>query len=206
MKRLNNPHLIFKQGYGLTETTFGATIQKNIVRPGSVGDPYVEVYAKVVDENGKSLGPYEPGELCFNGDAIMMGYINNKEATDEMIDKDGWLHSGDVGYYDEDLQFFIVDRIKELIKWKGFQVPPAELEALLLTHENIKDCGVIGKPDESAGELPVAFIVRDSSGISEADIIKFVADRVSKAKRLHGGVVFVDEIPKNPSGKILRSN
>jgi acyl-coenzyme A synthetase/AMP-(fatty) acid ligase len=96
-------------------------------------------------------------------------------------------------------------RIKELIKWKGFQVPPAEIEALLLTHEKIKDCGVIGKADDVAGELALAFVVRDDEGeLTEDEIKKFVASKSSKAKWLHGGVIFVDEIPKNPSGKILR--
>jgi len=204
MDRLNNSHLVLKQSYGMTELTFCCIYQKDIIKPGSIGDVNPGVLGKVVDESGKALGPKEAGELCFKGSALMMGYLNDKVATSATIDEEGWLHTGDVGYYDEDLQYYIVDRIKELIKWKGFQVPPAELEALLLTHENVKDCGVIGKPDESVGENALAFVVRDESGITEAEIIKFVAERSSPAKRLHGGVIFVDQIPKNPSGKILR--
>lgn len=221
--RLRNPNYRLKQGYGMSETTFGVLCQKGIVKAGSVGDVYEGVSAKVIDENGKSLGFYERGELCFKGGIIMLGYIDNESATSALIDEEGWLHTGDVGYFDEDLQFFIVDRIKELIKFKGFQVPPAgefrlqffpsrhnkvlcfpEIEALLLTHAQIKDCGVIGKPDEEAGELPLAFVERADDSLTEADVVKFVAESSSPAKRLRGGVIFIEKIPKNPSGKILR--
>lgn len=203
--RLNNPKMIIKQGYGMTELTIAVLIPKDIMKPGSVGDLNEGVYGKVVDENNKALGPYQRGELCFKGSVLMLGYINNESATRGIIDEDGWLHTGDIGYYDDDLQFYIVDRIKELIKWKGFQVPPAEIEALLLTHEKIKDCGVIGKADDVAGELALAFVVRDDEReLTEDEIKRFVASKSSKAKWLHGGVIFVDQIPKNPSGKILR--
>lgn len=139
-----------------------------------------------------------------------------------MIDEDGWLHTGDIGYYDEDLQFYIVDRIKELIKWKGFQVAPAglfiltrfklffniinvlEIEGLLLTHPKIKDCGVIGKPDELAGELAMAFVVRSDQSLSEEEVVAFANHGASPGKKLRGGVIFLEEIPKSPSGKILR--
>lgn len=163
-------------------------------------------YAKVIDtETGKPLGPYQRGELCFKGDCIMKGYIGDKKATESTIDKSGWLHTGDIGYYDDDFEFFIVDRIKELIKYKGFQVPPAEIEALLLTHPKIKDAAVIGVPDEECGELPLAFVVKQTEGnLTEKEVIDFIAKKASPAKRLRGGVRFVDEIPKNPSGKILR--
>lgn len=118
-------NLSIKQLYGMTELTSMVLLQKNIVKPGSVGDANESVYAKVVDENGIALGANQSGELCFKGNLVMMGYISDIQATSAMIDEEGWLHTGDVGYYDDDLQFFIVDRIKELIKWKGFQVPPA---------------------------------------------------------------------------------
>lgn len=127
LDRLKIPNLVVKQGYGMSELTVGVCGQKEIVKHGSVGEINPGVYAKVVDENGKALGPYESGELCFKGSFLMMGYVGDEQATKAMIDADGYLHTGDVGYYDEDLQFFIVDRIKELIKWKGFQVPPAGL-------------------------------------------------------------------------------
>jgi acyl-CoA synthetase (AMP-forming)/AMP-acid ligase II len=135
----------------------------------------------------------------------MRGYRDDPEATASTIDKDGWLHSGDLGYYDEDKQFFIVDRLKELIKYKGYQVPPAELEGVLLMHPKIKDAGVIGIPDKNAGELPFAFVVKEEgSGLTEQDVKDFVVKNASNPKWLRGGVKFMDEIPKNPSGKILR--
>lgn len=122
-----NTNLAIKQLYGMTELTSVVLMQKEILKPGSVGDVNENVYAKVVDENGSALGPHQNGELCFKGTLVMMGYIGDKHATNAIIDEDGWLHTGDVGFYDDDLQFFIVDRIKELIKWKGYQVPPAGL-------------------------------------------------------------------------------
>lgn len=134
-------NVIIRQGYGMSETTYGVLASIEIVKPGSVGEPLKGVYAKVIDESGKSLGPHQRGELCFKGGRVMKGYINDAQATNEAIDSEGWLHSGDVAYYDEDKQFFIVDRLKELIKYKAFQVPPAEIEGLLLSNPKIKDCG-----------------------------------------------------------------
>ncbi|XP_034661496.1 4-coumarate--CoA ligase 1 [Drosophila subobscura] len=195
-----------RQGYGLSESTLSVLVQNDdFCKPGSVGVLKVGIYAKVIDpDTGKLLGANERGELCFKGDGIMKGYIGDTKSTQTAI-KDGWLHTGDIGYYDDDFEFFIVDRIKELIKYKGFQVPPAEIEALLLTHEKIKDAAVIGKPDEAAGELPLAFVVKQANvQLTENDVIQFVNEHASPAKRLRGGVIFVDEIPKNPSGKILR--
>ncbi|XP_001358817.2 4-coumarate--CoA ligase 1 [Drosophila pseudoobscura] len=195
-----------RQGYGLSESTLSVLVQNDdFCKPGSVGVLKVGIYAKVIDpDTGKLLGANERGELCFKGDGIMKGYIGDSKSTQTAI-KDGWLHTGDIGYYDDDFEFFIVDRIKELIKYKGFQVPPAEIEALLLTHEKIKDAAVIGKPDEAAGELPLAFVVKQANvQLTENDVIQFVNEHASPAKRLRGGVIFVDEIPKNPSGKILR--
>ncbi|KAL6449170.1 hypothetical protein ACFW04_000689 [Cataglyphis niger] len=156
-------------------------------------------------ETDETLGPNCEGELCFKGDLIMKGYYNDKKSTSMTIDKDGWLHTGDVGYYDEEGYFYIVDRVKELIKYKGYQVPPAELEAILLTYSGIKDAAVIGIPNEKTGELPIAFVVKQKGfDIREEDIIQYVNERVSNPKRLRGGIKFVDSIPKTPSGKILR--
>ncbi|XP_017113744.1 4-coumarate--CoA ligase 1 [Drosophila elegans] len=195
-----------RQGYGLSESTLSVLVQNDeFCKPGSVGVLKVGIYAKVIDpDTGKLLGAKERGELCFKGDGIMKGYIGDTKSTQTAI-KDGWLHTGDIGYYDEEFEFFIVDRIKELIKYKGYQVPPAEIEALLLTNDKIKDAAVIGKPDEEAGELPLAFVVKQANvQLTENEVIQFVNDNASPAKRLRGGVIFVDEIPKNPSGKILR--
>lgn len=202
--RLKNPKMMIRQGYGMSELSLAVFLQKSILKPGSVGDINEGSVVKVIDENGKSLGPNQRGELCFKGNQLMLGYIGDDKATKDTIDKEGWLHSGDVGYYDNEKQFFIVDRIKELIKWKGYQVPPAEIEGLLLTHSKIRDAAVIGIPDDVAGELPLAFIVKADENLTEDEVIQFVAKTASPAKRLHGGVRFIKEIPKNPSGKILR--
>uniref|UniRef100_A0A182W5X3 Luciferin 4-monooxygenase n=1 Tax=Anopheles minimus TaxID=112268 RepID=A0A182W5X3_9DIPT len=205
------PHIAHvRQGYGMSELTLATLIQSgDDHKPGSVGRVQIGTQVKVIEPTtGKTLGPNERGELCFRGTQVMKGYIGDDQATRHTIDADGWLHSGDVGYYDEDGEFFVVDRLKELIKYKGFQVPPAEIEAVLLTHPAVLDAAVIGIPDEAAGELPFAFVVRhpDEAGaaITEPEIVKYVFDRASAAKRLHGGVRFIDAIPKNLSGKVLR--
>lgn len=194
------------QSYGMTETTLGVLISKYATtKLGSVGQLVSGMKSKIVDDDGNALGPFEEGEICFKGPLIMKGYVNDIVATNNTIDKDGWLHTGDVAYYDNDGFFFIVDRIKELIKYKGYQVAPAELEALLLTHESVADAAVIGLPDEDAGELPLAFVVKkQGSQIKPTELEQFVASKVSRQKKLRAGVHFIDEIPKNPTGKILR--
>ncbi|XP_075224482.1 luciferin 4-monooxygenase-like isoform X1 [Lycorma delicatula] len=205
MKRLGIKFI--RQGYGMTELTIVVTIApEGSNKFNSVGKLVEEAQGKVIDiENGTSLGPGAIGELCFRGPQVMQGYFNNERATKDAVDSDGWLHTGDLGYYDEEGYFYIVDRLKELIKYKGYQVAPAELEALILSLPEVKDVAVIGLPDEISGELPLAFVVKQpDSDISENDIIKFVASKVSPQKRLKGGVKFIDAIPKNPSGKILR--
>ncbi|XP_055531065.1 uncharacterized protein LOC129721953 [Wyeomyia smithii] len=206
-QRLNIRYV--RQGYGMSETTLATLVQSGEVhKSGSVGMVQVGTLAKVIDpKTGEILGPNQLGELCFKGTQIMKGYIGNEQATRDTIDPEGWLHTGDVGYFDEDKEFFIVDRLKELIKYKAFQVPPAEIEAILLTNPKIKDAAVIGLPDEEAGELPLAFVVKqEGAELNEAEIKNYVAERTSPAKRLHGGVRFIAEIPKNLSGKILRKD
>ncbi|XP_018344315.1 PREDICTED: luciferin 4-monooxygenase-like [Trachymyrmex septentrionalis] len=204
-KRLNMNITDVKQGYGLTETTLAVLRSPDgKAKLGSVGVVVPGTLAKIIPigeyETDKTLGPNCEGELCFKGDLIMKGYYNDEESTKATIDKDGWLHTGDVGYYDEDGYFYIVDRIKELIKYKGYQVPPAELEAILLTFPGIQDAAVIGIPNDKSGELPMAFIVKEkNSNICEKDIIQYVNERVSNPKRLRGGIRFVDSIPKTPS-------
>jgi len=189
----------------MSETTLGTLGTQFIIKPGSVGEPVKGTYVKVIDENGKTLGVNQRGELCFKGNRIMKGYIDDKNATTDVIDDDGWLHSGDIGYYDEDKQFYIVDRLKELIKYKAFQVAPAEIEGLLLSNPKVKDVGVIGIPDEESGELPFAFVVKQAGvNLTEQEVINFVAENASKTKWLRGGAKFIKEIPRNPSGKLLR--
>lgn len=169
---------IVRQGYGMTEGSLSFTGQTdNNHKSGSVGVLRTGVWGRVVDvDTGKNLKAFEKGELLFKGSCNMKGYIDNTEATKNTIDEDGWLHTGDIGYYDDDGELYIVERLKELIKYKGFQVPPAEIEALLLQHPSIRDAGVIGILDDNAGELPLAFVVKQPhSDVTEKDIIKFIA-------------------------------
>ena len=142
--------------------------------------------------------------MWVRGPQVMKGYLNNESATKDTIDDDGWLHTGDIGHIDADGHLFIVDRLKELIKYKGFQVPPAELEALLLTHPQIADAAVIGLPDDEAGEIPAAYVVlKQGQDATAADIQGFVAEKVASYKQIRK-LTFVDAIPKSASGKILR--
>lgn len=178
MKRIGVQRIF--QGYGMTEGTLAFTSPKgDLQKRGSVGFLQRGIYGRVVDiASGKVLGSNQRGELQFKGNTIMKGYIGDRQATSATIDSDGWLHTGDIGYYDENGEWYIVDRIKELIKYKAFQVPPAEIEALLLTHKEIKDVGVIGIEDELCGELACAFVVKQpNSKITEKEIIKFVAGK-----------------------------
>jgi acyl-CoA synthetase (AMP-forming)/AMP-acid ligase II len=195
-----------RQGYGLTETspvTHSSPAPTADIKFGSVGVCAPSTECRIVSlETGKDLGPMERGEVCIRGPQVMIGYLNKPEATALTIDSEGWLHTGDIGYADEDGHFFIVDRAKELIKYKGFQVPPAELEALLLTHPCVEDAAVIPCPDDEAGEVPKALIVLKTHS-TEEDILSFVSDRVAPHKRIRY-VEFMEQIPKSPSGKILR--
>ena len=195
-----------KQGYGMTEaspvTHFTPNEREN-VRHGSCGIVIANTQVRILDlESGKELGVGERGELLIRGPQIMKGYLNNAEATAQAIDADGWLHTGDVGYADADGFFFIVDRLKEFIKYKAYQVAPAELEAVLLTHPAVADAAVIPKADTEAGEIPKAFVVKRAE-VSAAEIMAFVAERVAPYKKIRE-VEFIEKVPKSASGKILR--
>ncbi|MDX6586589.1 MAG: hypothetical protein QOI31_1062 [Solirubrobacterales bacterium] len=195
------------QGYGMTETS----PVTHIVRPdgenraGSIGRELVDTECRIIDvESGEDAAEGERGELWIRGPQVMAGYLNNDEATAETIDSDGWLHTGDIATRDSDGFYFIVDRLKELIKYKGFQVPPAELEAILINHPDVADCAVIGVPDEEAGEIPKAFIVPAADTDLDRDaLMAHVAEQVSPQKKVRL-VEEIDEIPKSASGKILR--
>ncbi len=194
------------QGYGMTELSPVTHLTyRGTGRPGSVGQLISLTEGRIRDpETGRDLGPGELGEVLVTGPQVMAGYLNNPTATAATVDADGWLHTGDLGYVDADGYLFIVDRVKELIKYKGFQVAPAELEALLVTHPAIADAAVVGRPDEEAGEVPVAHVVRRAGAEVTADEVKeFVAAKVATFKRL-ADVRFIDTVPKSPSGKILR--
>ena len=194
------------QGYGMTEMSPVSHVTRmGGFKPGTCGVTVANTECRIVDaENGDDQGVGGVGELWVRGPQVMKGYLNNPEATAETIDSEGWLHTGDVGFIDEDGHLTIVDRVKELIKFKGFQVAPAELEALLLTHPAIADAAVIGVPDDEAGERPRAFIVvKPDAEVSIQEITDFTAEHVATYKVVHD-VVFTDEIPKSASGKILR--
>lgn len=196
------------QGYGLTETSPVTHICPNFpgkIKRASIGPLLPNTEAMVVSvETEQPLGPNESGELWIRGPQVMKGYLNQPQATAVTLDADGWLHTGDIAYADEDGYFFIVDRLKELIKYKGFQVAPAELEGLLLSHPAIADTAVIPSPDEEAGELPKAFVVLKPGTELTADaLMAWVAERVAPHKKIRR-VQFVDQVPKSASGKILR--
>ncbi|KAL0694980.1 hypothetical protein Bca4012_062160 [Brassica carinata] len=196
------------QGYGLTETTAivaSMFTKEETERYGSSGLLSPNVEAKIVDpDTGRVLGVNQTGELWLRSPTVMKGYFKNEEATASTIDSEGWLKTGDLCYIDSEGFVFVVDRLKELIKCNGYQVAPAELEALLLAHPEIADAAVIPIPDMKAGQYPMAYIVRTAgSNISEREIMSLVAKQVSPYKRIRK-VTFLDSIPKNPSGKILR--
>ncbi|HEX2171863.1 MAG TPA: 4-coumarate--CoA ligase family protein [Dehalococcoidia bacterium] len=193
-----------KQGYGMTETSpVTHALSDGEVNPGSIGRLIPNTECKIVDlATGATLGPNQDGEICVRGPQVMKGYLNNPEATAATIDPEGWLHTGDVGHIDDQGYYFVVDRVKELIKYKGYQVAPAELEAILLTHPRIADAAVIPSPDEESGEVPKAFVVLRSA-VGTDEILSFVAHRVAPPKKVRL-IEVVDEIPKSASGKILR--
>ncbi|XP_052866177.1 uncharacterized protein LOC128272414 [Anopheles cruzii] len=203
------PQAEFIQGYGLTETSpvalMGALGARNYA---SVGSPCPRTQAKIValnDATNTALGPNQSGELLVRGPHLMKGYHNNRQATEEMLIEGGWLRTGDIAHYDDNLQFYITDRLKELIKVKGFQVPPAELEELLRAHDHVADAAVVGTPHPISGEVPRAFVVlKKDARVSEDNLKQYIAGKVASYKRLEGGVTFLDSIPKNASGKILR--
>ncbi|CAK1593303.1 unnamed protein product [Parnassius mnemosyne] len=202
-KRFPNVQAVL-QGYGMTESTLVVTININGDKEGSVGQVNSNTIIKIVDpETRKVLGPNQNGEICIKGAMIMKGYIGKKRQDD--FDEEGFFKTGDIGYYDDDKYFYIVDRLKELIKYKGYQVAPAELEAVLLKHAGVRDAGVVGVPHASAGEVPLAFVVlQPGAETTEAELQQFVAERLSNSKHLRGGVRFVEAIPKTLTGKILR--
>lgn len=193
-----------KQGYGMTELGGATHITPETGRddPQSI-PPLPGVECRVVDcDSGQDLGPGGPGELLVRTSAAMLGYLNNPEATAEIVDEHGWLHTGDIVVRDGEGWFRVVDRCKELIKYKGYQVAPAELEGVLLGHPAVADAAVLGRPDDQAGEVPKAFVVLRSPASAD-ELLSFVADRVSPYKKIRL-LEFVKEIPKSSSGKILR--
>ena len=194
------------QAYGMTEvsgaTHLGST-DPDKIKPTSGGSLVPNSECVVVDPaTGEAVTRGQQGEIWVRGPLIMRGYLGNPDATAATIDSDGWLHTGDVGYVDDDGDVFIVDRVKELIKYKGLQVAPAELEGILLAHPAVADAAVIPSQDEEAGEVPMAFIV-EKAPTSADELMAFVAERVAPHKKIRK-LQFIDAIPKSASGKILR--
>lgn len=207
------PHAIIGQGYGMTEA--GSVLSMCLafakhpfpVKSGSCGTVLRNAVVKIIDpETGTSLPHNKPGEICIKGSQIMKGYIHDSISTTNTIDEEGFLHTGDIGIIDDDEELFIVDRVKEIIKFKGFQVPPAELESILLSHPRVADAACVPQKNEAAGEVPVAFIVPvEGADLREDEVKEFVSKQVVFYKKLHK-VIFVNHIPKSPSGKILRKD
>ncbi|CAH1965962.1 unnamed protein product [Acanthoscelides obtectus] len=205
-KRFNN--LMPRQIFGTTEAGGGVIIMPPGHRKsGSVGKVVIGCEAKILDpESQMVLGPNKIGEICIRGPNVMKGYLKNEEATKRDLDQDGFLHTGDLGYYDKEMYFYVVDRIKEVMKYKGFQVAPAQLENILFQHPGVKEVSVVGKPDDRVGELPTAFVVKQEGvSVTENELVQLVAQHLHADKQLHGGVIFVEEIPKTQSGKVARA-
>ncbi|KAI0772847.1 acetyl-CoA synthetase-like protein [Trametes elegans] len=211
------PNSMIGQGYGMTETCTSYSFPQLFMRigtPGSAGVLIPGTACRILKADGTWGGYNEPGQLVVTGPSMAIGYLDNPEATAETF-KDGWVYTGDEGYVNEKKELFIIDRIKELIKVRGFQVAPAELEGLLLDHPDVADVCVIGAPDDYSGELPFAFVSlkegarkRVAKGPKEEQkqrdaIMQYVAERKTQFKWL-AGVAFIDVVPKNPSGKLLR--
>jgi len=202
-------NVVVKQGYGLTETS--PTVlsfpydDPSKLKLASAGLLLSNTEIKLVDPaTGETVGPHKRGEIWVRGPQVMKGYYKNEDATKHTITPDGWLKTGDIAYVDEDSFFFIVGRIKELIKYKGLQIAPAEVEAALLSHPAISDAAVIGVPNAEAGEIPKAFVVlKENANLTHGDIISFLRPKLTSYK-LPKLLELVKAVPKSPSGKILR--
>lgn len=196
------------QGYGMTEVGVTHMNGKHDFRYKSVGKLLPLVEMKIVDvSSGKPCGVNEEGEIWIKGPQLSLGYLNLPDENKILFTDDGWAKTGDIGREDEDGYLFVVDRLKELIKYKAYQVAPATLEDILLTHDAVADAGVVGVPDEDAGELPRAYVVKKPGHeVNEEEIISYVENKVAPHMKLHGGVEFIDEIPRTASGKILRKS
>jgi long-chain acyl-CoA synthetase len=208
-KMLNSFSGTVCEAYGLTECTMGATAnppQREGLRVGSVGVPVYDTEVKVIDlATGEDLPPGETGEICIKGPQVMKGYWNRPEATAEVF-KGEWLLTGDVGREDENGYFYITDRSKDMIIYKGYNVYPRELEEVIFEHPAVQQCAVVGKVDEATGEFPVAFVeLKQGAGASADDIMAHVNGQVAPYKKVRE-VIFLDAIPVSPAGKVLRKD
>jgi long-chain acyl-CoA synthetase len=198
---------LVSEGYGMTECTMGATSnppERSKIRPGSVGIPVFDTECKVVDlETGEDLPPEKEGEICIKGPQVMQGYWNKPEETAEVL-KDDWLYSGDIGKMDEDGYFYITDRKKDMIIYKGYNVYPRELEEAIFTHPAVEQCAVVGKPDLDVGEAPVAFVqLKQDADITAEEVMEHTNSQVAAYKKIRE-VKFLDAIPVSAAGKVLK--
>jgi long-chain acyl-CoA synthetase len=200
------PHAVISEGYGLTEVTMGATsgpsFRSGIRKIGTVGVPVFDTEIQIVDDSGVVVPDGERGEVCIRGPQVMTGYHNRPEATAEVL-IDGWLRTGDIGVLDTEGYLSIVDRKKDMLLYKGYNVYPRELEELLAAHPGVLSSAVVGKPDPAVGELPVAFVVPATPDLSAASLMAAINDQVVHYKRIRE-IYFVDQIPISAAGKTLK--
>ncbi|KAK2589254.1 hypothetical protein KPH14_007815 [Odynerus spinipes] len=196
------------QMFGMTELACVVTSQKPHHKPGSVGTPIKNVQIKIVElETGNALGPNKKGELWVKSKTMTKGYYKNPQATKETIDAEGWLHTGDLAYYDENGELYIVDRIKEILKYRGYHVSPTEIENFLQTHPDVVEAAIVGIPHLEDDEHPLAFVsVVPGSKVTEHELQKFVADNMTERNHLRAGVKFLESLPHTPSGKVCRKD
>ncbi|XP_039309199.1 acetyl-coenzyme A synthetase [Solenopsis invicta] len=201
-------HVQILQCYGMTELGDIATIQLPNSKNGSCGVVVNNVQMKIVDpESGKILGPKQPGEVCIKHPSLMTGYYKNPEATKNAVDEEGWMHSGDIGYIDENGELFIIDRIKELIKYRGYQVSPGEIENVLHLHPAVLEVAVIGVPHAIDDEHPLAFVSKQlDAKVTEQELIDFVAKNMTDIYKLRAGVIFLDRFPYTATGKMSKKD
>ncbi|KAF5305711.1 hypothetical protein FQR65_LT07608 [Abscondita terminalis] len=192
--------------YGCTETVGISIGQKASDMFNGLGKPVYNTTIKIINRKTNAiLGPYQEGEICVKTHSMMKGYLNNPSETKNSFDGNGFYRTGDMGYFDKNQNFYMVGRVKDLIKYKDYQVSPAEIEAVVISYPGVKDCGVVSVKDKTYGELPLALVVREEgSEVTAKEIINFVSAKLSHHKQLHGGVRFVKEIPRSSFGKILR--
>ncbi|MEK6665862.1 MAG: long-chain fatty acid--CoA ligase, partial [candidate division NC10 bacterium] len=194
------------QGYGLTECSpFASYNHDTLFRPGSVGTPIENVEMKVVDEHGRELPDGELGEVLIKGPNVMKGYFRNPEATGQTV-RDGWLHSGDIGYRDKDGYYYIADRVKDMINVSGFKVFPREVEEILFRHPAVKEAAVLGMPDPVKGEAVKAFVVLREGQSVDGDTLKTLCREKIASYKVPEAVEFIPALPKSPTGKILKKD
>lgn len=198
---------VVQEGWGLTECAMGATFNppdRNAIRPGSVGLPVFDTECKVIDPiTGEDLGTGSEGELCIRGPQVMKGYWQNPDTTEDVL-KGGWLLTGDIGHEDENGFFYITDRKKDMIIYKGYNVYPRDIEEVIFEHPAVQQCAVVGKPDLETGEFPVAFVeLKRGAQATRQEILDHTNSQIAHYKKIRD-VTFIDAIPVSAAGKVLK--